>query len=493
MSDETPANGQGEESFAALFEASQQESQGALKPGDKVKGRVISMDAGTVFMDVGDKRDGVVDRVELMDNEGQLTVKEGDEIELYVVNAGAGGIKLSKALSGAGGADMLHQAFETKLPVEGRVAGPCKGGFNVLLFGRRAFCPASQMDLRPGTDPAEHTGKHYTFAVIKFEERGRNVVVSRRVLLEAEREESQKQFEASIQPGVELEVTVTRLAQFGAFAEVAPGVDGLIHVSELSWSRVDDPAAAVAVGQKVKVKVIEVGRDKKGRLKVSLSAKQALPDPWTLAAGTFKEGESVTGKVVRLADFGAFVEIAPGIEGLVHVSEMSYTKRVVKPGDEVAVGQEVTAVIKEFDPTRRRVGLSMRDAAGDPWTEVPGKYKPGQEVTGTVEKRESFGLFVNLEPGITALLPKSNIKKSEKPQDYEKLQAGESVTLLVENVSPAERRISLTPADAREMRDARESRDHKEWKQHAPKQTATGEAAVTSLADLLAQAQKEKK
>ena len=490
MSDETPANGQGEESFAALFEASQQESQGALKPGDKVKGRVISMDAGTVFMDVGDKRDGVVDRVELMDNEGQLTVKEGDEIELYVVNAGAGGIKLSKSLSGAGGVDMLRQAFETKLPVEGRVAGPCKGGFNVLVFGKRAFCPASQMDLRPGTDPAEHTNKHYSFAVIKFEERGRNVVVSRRALLEAEREEAQKEFEASIQPGAELEVTVTRLAQFGAFAELVPGVDGLIHVSELSWSRIDNPAAAVAVGDKVKVKVIEVGRDKKGRLKVSLSAKQAMPDPWTLAAGTFKEGETVTGKVVRLADFGAFVEIAPGIEGLVHVSEMSYVKRVVKPGDVVAVGEEVAAVIKEFDAERRRVGLSMRDAQGDPWAEVPQKYASGQEITGTVEKRESFGLFVNLEPGITGLLPKSNIKKSEKPAELEKLQPGDTVALLVENVDAAARRISLTPTDAREVQEVRE---RKEWKQHAPKQTATGEAAVTSLADLLAEAKKNKK
>jgi small subunit ribosomal protein S1 len=490
MSDDTTATGQGEESFAALFEASQQESQGALKPGDKVKGRVISMDANTVFMDVGDKRDGVVDRVELTDNDGNVTVKEGDELDLYVVNVGTGGIKLSKSLSGAGGVDMLRQAFETKLPVEGRVAGPCKGGFNVVVFGRRAFCPASQMDLRPGTDPAEHTNKHYSFAVIKFEERGRNVVVSRRALLEAERDEAQKQFEASIQPGTELEVTVSRLAQFGAFAEVAPGLDGLIHVSELSWSRIDDPATAVAVGDKIKVKVTELGRDKKGRLKVSLSAKQAMPDPWSTAAGVIKEGQTVTGKVVRLADFGAFVEIMPGIEGLVHVSEMSYTKRVVKPGDEVAVGQEVSAVVKEFDAERRRVGLSMRDAQGDPWAEVAEKYKPGQQVTGTMEKRESFGLFVTLEPGITGLLPKSNIKKSEKPQEFDKIQAGDTVTLVIENVSPAERRISLTPADAREVQEVRE---RKEWKQHAPKQTATGEAAVTSLADLLAQAKKNKK
>ncbi len=490
MSDETPATGQGEESFAALFEASQQESQGALKPGDKVKGRVISMDANTVFMDVGDKRDGVVDRVELTDNDGNVTVKEGEELDLYVVNVGTGGIKLSKSLSGAGGVDMLRQAFETKLPVEGRVAGPCKGGFNVMLFGRRAFCPASQMDLRPGTDPAEHTNKHYAFAVIKFEERGRNVVVSRRALLEAERDEAQKQFEASIQPGTELEVTISRLAQFGAFAEVAPGLDGLIHVSELSWTRIDDPAAAVAVGDKIKVKVTELGRDKKGRLKVSLSAKQAMPDPWATAAGTVKEGQTVTGKVVRLADFGAFVEIMPGIEGLVHVSEMSYLKRVVKPGDVVSVGEEVSAVVKEFDPTRRRVGLSMRDAQGDPWAEVAEKYKPGQPVTGTMEKRESFGLFVTLEPGITGLLPKSNIKKSEKPGEFDKVQAGDTLTLVVENVSPTERRISLTPADAREIQEARERKD---WKQHAPKQTASGEAAVTSLADLLAQAKKDKK
>lgn len=489
MSD-TPSSGQGEESFAALFEASQQESKGTLKPGDKVKARVISTDANTVFMDVGDKRDGVVDRSELLDPAGELTVKEGDELELYVVNANAGGIKLSKALHGAGGLDMLRQAYEDRLPVEGRVAGACKGGFNVLLSGRRAFCPASQMDLRPGTDPAEHANQNYRFAVIKFEERGRNIVVSRRTLLEAEREEAQKEFEASIQPGVLIEATVTRLAPFGAFAEVAPGVDGLIHVSELSWSRVDDPAAAVAVGAKLQVKVTEVGRDKKGRLKVSLSAKQAAPDPWTTAAGKFKEGETVTGKVMRLADFGAFVEIAPGIEGLVHVSEMSFTKRVNKPSDEVSVGQAVTAVIKEFDPERRRVGLSIRDTQGDPWSEVPEKYKPGQQVTGVMEKRESFGLFVSLEPGITGLLPKSNIKKAEKPGDFDKLQPGDSVTVVVENVSPQERRISLTPADARDVRDAREARD---WKQHAPKQTAAGAAAVTNLADMLAQAMKDKK
>ena len=467
-----------EESFAAMFEASQEGRDERLRVGDKIKGAIISVGPSDVFVDTGAKVDGVVDKGELTSPEGEFPYKEGDTLELYVVSITRDEVRLSRALSGQGGLEMIREACEAKVPVQGKVKDAVKGGFSVEIMHKRAFCPMSQMDARPVDDPAAHVGQTYEFVVTRFEENGRNIVVSRRVLLEREIEKSRAEFMDQVTPGAELAGRVVRIMPFGAFVELAPGVEGMVHVSELSWSRVADPSEAVSVGDTIQVKILSVAAgDKPGRMKISLSAKKAQADPWESVAEKFQAGQKVDGKVTRLADFGAFVEIAPGIEGLIHVSEMSYAKRIHKPSDAVSAGEMVSVTVKEVDPSKRRISLSLREAMGDPWADVAEKYKPGQSVTGTVEKRENFGLFVSVEPGITGLLPKSNMAKSSKAGEFDQLKPGDSVTLTVENVNPKDRRMSLMPADVQESDD---------WRGYAP--SAPKAAAAGSLAEKLAMA-----
>ncbi len=459
---------EGEESFAELFEQYSEGGGDDLNIGDKVAGSVIQVGESTIFVDTGTKLDGIVEREELLDEDGNCTVKEGDTVELYVVGKDSGGIKLSRALSGIGGLAMLEEAKASALPVEGHIDSTCKGGFNVTIMQRRAFCPVSQVDNRFVEDAEEYVGKTLEFLVTKLEQRGRNIVISRRALLERETAQAVETFTAETQIGDEIEGTVTRLAPFGAFVEIMPGLDGLVHISQISHGRIGHPEEAVSVGQKVKAKITKYEHDDKGRLKISLSMKELAQDPWDTIASTFGEGDKVTGKVVRIADFGAFVEIAPGIDGLVHVSEMSYTQRVHKPADFVKEGEQVAVKIKSIDPSARRIGLSMKDAEGDPWMDVEEKYQAGQKVEGTVEKQEQFGIFIQLEPGITGLLPKSVIARSEKPAAFEKLHAGDTVEITIAQVKAGERKISLTTGDVEE---------DGAWKEFAPKKKQSSNAS----------------
>lgn len=460
-----PEQTDGGQSFADMMKDFDQSGAGGepLRVGDKVQGRVISISADSVFIDAGSKIDGIVDIAEVRTPEGEVQLNEGDILELYVVAIDGGTLRLSKAVSGQGGAaglELLRDAFENRVPVEGFVKGTNKGGFEIRAMGKRAFCPLSQMELGFVQDPTPFVGQTLQFLVIKFEENGRNIVLSRREILDRERKEATEKFVNEIVPGTVMTGHVKSLAPYGAFVELAPGLSGLVHVSEISWSRVDDPTQVLTAGQEVQVKVlaVEPGK-KKDQLKVSLSMKQAEADPWTTIEGRFNPGDKISGKVVRLADFGAFVEIAPGIEGLVHVSEMSYVKRIMKPSEVVQPGQDVTVVIKELDLGHRRIGLSLRDAEGDPWAEAESKYSRGATVTGTVEKREQFGVFVNLEPGVTGLLPKSKISRAKDPAPLENLKPGEQVTLLVEEVNPRDRKITLGPVESREA-------PPEEWKRH---------------------------
>jgi len=477
---------EGEASFAEMFEQYSEGGGDDLSIGEKVSGTVIQVGETSVFIDTGTKLDGIAERAELLDDEGNCTVKEGDTIELYVVGKDSDGIKLSRALSGIGGLAMLEEAKASNLPVEGKVDATCKGGFNVTVMQRRAFCPVSQIDNRYVEDPEPYVGQTLEFLVTKLEQGGRNVVVSRRALLERDAAEAAETFVSDTQVGDEVEGTITRLAPFGAFAEIMPGLDGLVHISQISHGRIGHPEEAVTVGQKVQAKIIGIDHDDKGRLKISLSMKELAQDPWDTISATFTEGDKVTGKVVRLADFGAFVEIAPGIDGLVHVSEMSYTKRVNKPADFVSEGEQVSVKIKSIDPEARRIGLSMKDAEGDPWLDVEDKYQAGQKVEGIVEKQEQFGIFIQLEPGITGLLPKSVLARSENAAAFEKLHAGDTVAIVIAQVKAGDRKISLTTGDAQEDGD---------WKEFAPKKqkSASDSGGMGLLGAKLQEAMNKKK
>ena len=499
MTDQAQNNGDQEQSFAELFEASYAGQGEPLNVGDKISARIISVGPDSVYFDTGTKIDGVADKKELLDAEGNFPFKDGDSIDLYVVSKTRSEIALSRALSGAGGLEMLQNAKDAGLPVDGRVKETCKGGFSVEIMNRRAFCPVSQIDARYVENPEVYVGNTYPFLITKVEERGRNVVVSRRVLIERERQAATEEFLAAIKPGEEVDGTVMRLTDFGAFVELTPGLEGMVHVSELGFARVSKPDEAVSVGEKIRVKVLGVEPGKKpGQLKISLSRKQTMSDPWDGITAKLKDGDKLTGKVVRLADFGAFVELLPGVDGLIHVSEMSYTKRVNKPGEIVSVGEEVSVVVKEVDPAKRRISLSMKDAAGDPWLDVASRFASGTPVTGTVEKRETFGIFVTLEPGVTALLPKSRMAASADPKQFDKLQKGDSVSLVVEDVRASERRIALAPVDMKEGALNGGGRENDDWKGYKAAKPAEKSASASggmgggggmgNLGDMLAQA-----
>ena len=495
MTDQAQNNGEQEQSFAELFEASYAGQAEPLNVGDKISARIITVGEDSVYLDTGTKVDGVAEKKELLDADGNFPYKEGDSLDLYVISKTRSEIVLSRALAGAGGLEMLQNAKDAGLPVDGHVKETCKGGFSVEMMGRRAFCPVSQIDARFVENPEEYVGQTFPFLISKLEERGRNIVVTRRALLERERMAATEEFLAKVNPGDEIDGTVVRLADFGAFVEIAPGLEGMVHVSEISYSRVAKPDEAVSVGDKIRVKVLGVEPGKKpGQMKISLSRKQTMGDPWLEVPAKLKAGEKVTGKVVRLADFGAFVELLPGVDGLVHISEMSYTKRVNKPSEIVNPGDMVTVVVKDIDPIKRRISLSLKDAEGDPWIEAAGKYTPGTQVTGTVEKRETFGIFVNLEPGVTALLPKSRMAIAVDPKPFDALKKGDSVTLVVEDLRASERRIALSPLEVRETA-GQAGRENGDWKAYAKQARAakSEDRSMGSLGLALAKAMKAKK
>ena len=441
-------NEEEEQSFAALLEAYSPGTDADIGVGDKISGKIVSIGKDSVFVDTGTKIDGVVDKAELLDENGELPLNEGDLLELYVVAQSDEEIRLSKALSGIGGLNMLKEAYDKAVPVEGKISETCKGGVRVDVLQRKAFCPISQIDINFVENPSDYVGQSLNFLIITFEENGRNIVLSRRKLLEREQEAARKEFYQTLKVDDIIDGTVTRIMPYGAFVRLSSGVEGMVHVSELSWSKTAKPELVVNVSDTVRVKVIGIEPDKRpGMLKISLSMKQLTEDPWVSIGEHFHEGDKIQGTVTHCTNFGAFVEIAPGIEGLVHISEMSYGKRVLRSEDVVTAGETVSVMIKEVDLDKRRLSLSVRDAEGDPWVDVAKKYTLGKAVKGILEKKEKFGYFINLEPGITGLLPKSNLGKADKPAELEKLKEGDAIPVMIEAVNPGERKITLTPAD----------------------------------------------
>jgi small subunit ribosomal protein S1 len=473
MSDqfENENNDPEEESFADLFESYSAGMNDDLQLGDKISGKIISIGKDSIFLDVGTKVDGTVERAELMDKDGNLSVAEGDEIELYVVARDDHEIRLSKAISGVGGVEMLREAFHNAIPVEGKVAATCKGGFNVEMLHRRAFCPISQIDVDYVETPEDYVGQNYEFLITQFEDNGKNIVVSRRKILAKALEKEKAAFLSTLNIDDVVEGRVTKLMPYGAFVELIPGLEGMVHISELSWSRMEKPEQVVQADDRVLVKVLGiVDGDKKNTKKISLSMKQVGDDPWNQVSEKFNSGDKVNGTVTRCMDFGVFVEIAPGIEGLVHISEMSYVKRVMKPSEEVTPGESVSVLIKDLDPRKRRISLSMRDTQGDPWLAVSETFKVGQVITGTLENKEAFGYFVSLAPGITGLFPKSKFNLAEKPGHLEQLKPGDTISVSVAEINPQDRKITLAPGDAA---------DEDGWKDYSQN---TKEAPMSDLA-----------
>ncbi len=470
-----------EKSFAELLNDFESDIKSDVQVGERVRGEIISIGMDTVFVNTGTKIDGSVDKAELLDKEKAFPYNVGDIIELFVVSVDENEIKLSKALSGVGGLTLLREAREKSMPVEGKVQEACKGGFIVDILTRRAFCPISQMDLKFVENQDDYIGKAYQFLISRLEENGKNIVVSRRELLQREQDAAKQEFLKEIGQGSVVNGRITRLTPYGAFVELFPGLEGMIHISEMSWSRLEKPEDFFKPDDVVQVKIINpVEADESGRYKIALSIKELTGDPWENEAQSFQAGQKLRGKVTRCAPFGAFVELTPGVEGLVHISEMSYKKRIVKPEEIAKPGDMVDVLIKDIDLDNRRISLSIRDAEGDPWIDVAEKYKIGSIVNGLVEKKESFGYFVSLEPGVTGLLPKSKIKDGGSPVEIEKAKEGASIAVIVDSINMEDRKISLSPGTKGEADD---------WRTYA---RSNQNEALGSLGDKLKEALNKK-
>ena len=352
-----------EEDFAAMFEASARARR--VTKGQIIDGTIVAIGEESALVDVGGKSEAAIDVAELTDDEGHVEVKVGDRIKAMVVST-AGELKLSRRLAlGAATAAQLEDAFHSRLPVEGKVERAVKGGYEVRIARQRAFCPFSQIDVVRGTDPAQHEGHVYKFRIIEYKEGGRNIIVSRRALLEEEQQANAAEVRKSIVEGAIVTGRIVSVRDFGAFVDIGGGVQGLLHVSEMAWERVPDARQFVKSGDEITVKVLRVDADKQ---KISLGLKQLAADPWSRAAETYKVGQLRSGRVTRVADFGPFIELEPGVEGLVPLSE-SGVPREADVKKAFRVGDELQVVVLDVDAAARRIRLSvsgvqtMREAA----------------------------------------------------------------------------------------------------------------------------------
>ncbi len=436
MTQET--NASGGESFAELFESQTR----SIKEGEVVKGFVTAVDDDHVQVDVGFKSEGLVDAWEFMNEDGTLFVKPGDQVDVLVEDSEGedGRIVLSKEKADRLKVwDEISAAYEADQPVEGTVLSRVKGGLAVDI-GVKAFLPGSQVDLRPVRNLEQMQGQRLQFKIIKFNKRRGNIVLSRRALLEKEREKLRADTLETLQEGQIVDGVIKNITDYGAFIDLG-GIDGLLHVTDLSWGRVNHPNELFRVGDEIKVKVLKFDADSE---RVSLGLKQIQPDPWKDAAMRYPIGMRIQGRCVSLTDYGAFVELEPGIEGLVHVSEMSWTKRVKHPSKVVNVGDNVEAVVLDVDESNRKISLGMKQIEPNPWSVIEEKYPVNTRVSGTVRNITNFGVFIGLEEGIDGLVHVSDISWTEQiKHPSEKFNKGDEVEAVVLKIDRENEKFSL--------------------------------------------------
>ncbi len=421
-------------SFAEAFEASLNFK--TPEQGDVLRGQIVSISGDDAFVSYGGPSEAVMATAEL---EG---LDVGETVEGTVVKTTPELRITRKLMKGKASLDQLRNMFENRLPVQGKITGRNKGGFDVNVSGMRAFCPLSQIALGKIENPDAFLNQTLDFRVTEMSEDGRRIVVSRAVLLKEEAAARAQETRAKIVPGADLTGRVKTITPFGAFVDLG-GVDGLLHVSEMSRRRVTDPKEVVSVGQEVHVKVIKVDADGK---RISLSMKDQEPDPWTDVADRYPAGAPFTGKIVRSTDFGYVVEVEPGLDGLVHLSQLPLG---VKPGDpSVSIGSTVSGWIRAVDPGKKRLSLSLREVAlADPWETASQKYPVGKIVEGTVDHAAAPGVFIQVEPGLTGLIPNSEITVPPGSDASRAFTPGDKVTVRVMSLDTNRKRISLS-ADA---------------------------------------------
>ncbi|EXJ16802.1 30S ribosomal protein S1 [Imhoffiella purpurea] len=429
------------ESFAELFEQSLNTTQ--LQPGTIVIGTVIEITSDNVVINAGLKSEGIIPRSQFLSPEGELEVAVGDDVEvaLDAVEDGFGVTRLSREKAKRFAAwDFLEKAFENADTVKGMINGKVKGGFTVDLGTVRAFLPGSLVDVRPVRDTTYLEGKEQEFKVIKLDRKRNNVVVSRRAVVEEEYSAEREQLLKNLEEGMEVKGVVKNLTDYGAFLDLG-GIDGLLHITDMAWRRVKHPSEVVEIGDEISVKVLKFDRE---RQRVSLGLKQMGEDPWVNISRRYPESTRVFGKVTNIADYGCFVEIEEGVEGLVHVSEMDWTNKNIHPSKVVALGDEVEVMVLDIDEERRRISLGIKQCAMNPWDEFAATHKKGDHVSGKIKSITDFGIFIGLDGGIDGLVHLSDISWDEAgEQALRRYKKGDELETVVLSVDPERERISL--------------------------------------------------
>jgi small subunit ribosomal protein S1 len=433
----------GADTFASLFEASITAGQFG-KEGEIVKGTVVALQRDHVVIDIGGKSEGVIQLSEFTDAQGQTQVKPGDIIDVYIESRenDDGLVMLSKEKADKMKVwDEISAACERDELIAGTISQRVKGGLSVTIRGGvKAFLPGSQVDLRPIRNLDKLIGQTYDFKVIKFNKKRGNIVLSRRVLLERERDEQKTKTLETLEEGKVVKGVIKNITEYGAFVDLG-GIDGLLHITDMSWGRVNHPSELFQVGDEVTVRVLKYNPETE---RVSLGLKQTQEDPWSHAEEAFPPGKKVKGKVQSITDYGAFVELEPGVEGLIHVSEMSWTKKVKHPSKVLEVGQELECQVLEVDSKSKRISLGLKQLEPDPWSVFTEKYTPGAKITGKVRSITDYGVFIGIEEGVDGMVHKSDISwtaKVNNPSDLYK--KGDDVEAIILSINHDEKKVSL--------------------------------------------------
>ncbi len=430
-----------QESFADLF-AKHVESEDKLE-GNVVKGKIISIENDMVIIDVGYKAEGRIHIREFLSKDNDKKPNLGDEVDVYlekVENKNGEAVLSREKARREESWELLEKATEDKVKVSGTIFGRVKGGFSVDLDGAIAFLPGSQVDVRPTRDSQHLVGSTQSFHILKMDKRRGNIVVSRRSVLEENRNEAKAELVSTMEEGQILEGIIKNVTDYGAFVDLGE-VDGLLHVTDISWKRISHPSEALTIGQKVKVQVIKFNNETQ---RISLGMKQLEDDPWELAKEKFKVNDKFTGRVTNITDYGAFVELESGIEGLVHVSEMSWTKKNMQPGKIVSTSEEVEVIILEMDSEKRRISLGMKQCKPNPWLNLQENYKIGEVVEGEVKSITEFGLFIGLPGDMDGLVHLSDLDWNSSGEDIiSSYKKGDTIKAKLLEIDIEKERVSL--------------------------------------------------
>lgn len=428
------------ENFAQLFEESLKTIE--TRPGSIIKGTVVAITKDNVLVDAGLKSESVISIDQFKSLTGEVEVSVGDEVDvsLKATDDGFGETILSRDDAKRHEAwQVLEKAYEEKETIIGVINGKVKGGFTVEVSNIRAFLPGSLVDVRPIRDTTHLEGKDLEFKVIKLDQKRNNVVVSRRAVIESESSVERDELLASLAEGIEVKGIVKNLTDYGAFVDLG-GIDGLLHITDMAWKRVKHPSEIVNVGDEIQVKVLKFDRE---RTRVSLGMKQLGEDPWVAIAKRYPEGAKLSGRVTNLTDYGCFVEIQEGVEGLVHVSEMDWTNKNIHPSKVVNLGDTVEVMVLEIDEERRRISLGLKQCIPNPWEEFAKNFNKGDKVSGKIKSITDFGIFIGLDGGIDGLVHLSDISWAGGEEAVREYKKGDEISAVVLQVDPERERISL--------------------------------------------------